>query len=96
LVQAPIQIAGRDHVPIEILREQGFSSAVIVATLADASPALFTNGSGQTSAVNQDGTLNSTDHPAAHGSWISLYGTGEGIAALPVSARIGGYAAEVL
>jgi uncharacterized protein (TIGR03437 family) len=46
--------------------------------------------------VNEDGTLNSAEHPVPRGSWISFYGTGEGIAGLPVAVRIGGYAAEVL
>jgi uncharacterized protein (TIGR03437 family) len=46
--------------------------------------------------VNEDGVLNSAEHPVSRGSWISLYGTGEGIAGLPVSVRIGGYVSEVL
>jgi uncharacterized protein (TIGR03437 family) len=40
--------------------------------------------------------LNSAEHPGSRGSWISLYGTGEGIAGLPASVLIGGYSAEVL
>jgi uncharacterized protein (TIGR03437 family) len=90
LVQAPVQIAGMSQVKIEV------ASAIIFASVADAAPALFTTGSGQAAAVNEDGALNSAEHPVSRGSWISLYGTGEGIAGLPVAARIGGYAAEVL
>jgi uncharacterized protein (TIGR03437 family) len=48
-----------------------------------ASPALFTSnqqGSGQIAVINtQDGTVNGPDHPAARGSVISLYGTGQGL-----------------
>jgi uncharacterized protein (TIGR03437 family) len=90
LVQAPAQIAGMNQVQIEVGTQRVFAS------VADAAPALFTNGAGQAAAVNEDGTLNSAQHPVSRGSWISLYGTGEGIAGLPVAVRIGGYAAEVL
>jgi uncharacterized protein (TIGR03437 family) len=44
-------------------------------------PALFTanqQGSGQAPALNQDGTVNSVGNPARKGSYVSLYGTGEG------------------
>jgi uncharacterized protein (TIGR03437 family) len=90
LVQAPAGIAGMRQVEIHV------GPSVIVATVVDAAPALFTAASGQAAAVNADGTLNSAEHPAGRGSWISLYGTGEGIGGLPVTVRIGGYAAEVL
>jgi uncharacterized protein (TIGR03437 family) len=45
------------------------------------SPGLFTvdgSGSGQLSAVNQDGSLNDSGHPAKAGTTISLFGTGQG------------------
>lgn len=50
-------------------------------------PGLFTisqSGAGQGAIVNQDGTVNSTTNPAAKGSVISLYGTGQG----PVSPAV--------
>jgi uncharacterized protein (TIGR03437 family) len=90
LVQAPAQIAGMNQVQIEVGAQR------IFASVADAAPALFTTGAGLAAAVNEDGTLNSAQHPVSRGSWISLYGTGEGIAGLPVAVRIGGYTAEVL
>jgi uncharacterized protein (TIGR03437 family) len=96
LVQAPVEIAGMSQVQIQVVFGQGISPVVISAPVADAAPALFTTGSGQSAAVNQDGTLNSAEHPVSRGSWISFYGTGEGIAALPVGVRIGGYVADVL
>jgi len=90
LVQAPLEIAGMRQVEIKA------GGSVISATVVDAAPALFTTGSGQAAAVNADGTLNCAEHPAGRGSWISFYATGEGIGGLPVTMRIGGYAAEVL
>jgi len=48
--------------------------------LVDANPALFTlnNGTGNAVVVNQDGTINSDRNPAAQGSIVVLYATGEG------------------
>lgn len=95
LVQAPAQIAALNQFQIEV-RDQGSLRATLPASAAAAAPALFTTGSGQAAAVNPDGQLNSTTHPVSRGSWISLYGTGQGVAGLAVSVRIGGYVAEVL
>ena len=95
VVQSPAQITAMDRIQIEV-RDGGILRASIPATVAASAPGLFTTSSGQAAAVNQDGVLNSTEHPVSRGSWISLYGTGEGIAGLPVAVRIGGYAAEVL
>jgi len=95
VVQAPLEIAGKGQIQIEV-RKKTEPATFLSATVADAAPALFTNGSGQAAAVNEDGFLNSAEHPVPQGGWISLYGTGEGIARLPVAVSIGGYAAEVL
>lgn len=49
-----------------------------------AAPALFTanaTGNGQVMALNQDYSVNSSANPAARGSIISLYGTGQGVVA---------------
>ena len=46
------------------------------------SPGLFTvegTGSGQLVATNQDGTINNSTHPAKAGSYVTLYGTGQGL-----------------
>lgn len=54
--------------------------AAIVA-LASVNPGLFTadgTGKGPAAAVNSDGTINSSKNPAAQGSYITLYGTGQG------------------
>ncbi len=54
--------------------------AAIVA-LATVNPGLFTSdgtGKGAAAAINSDGTVNSSKNPAAQGSYITLYGTGQG------------------
>jgi uncharacterized protein (TIGR03437 family) len=61
---------------------QGRTSAPVTMNIAPAVPGIFTangSGSGQAAAYNSDGrTLNSSATPAAQGSTIILYGTGEG------------------
>jgi uncharacterized protein (TIGR03437 family) len=57
------------------------TSAPLPGTLAPTSPGIFTadsSGSGQAAATNQDGSTNAPGNPAAVGSIISLYATGEG------------------
>jgi uncharacterized protein (TIGR03437 family) len=92
LVRVPVSVAGTVTITVT---NQGAQIAQIVANVADAAPALFSNA-GQASVLNQDGTLNSPTNPAARGSIISLFGTGEGVTGLPFSATIGGYAATIL
>jgi len=58
--------------------------SVVIATTA---PGLFTaaqNGAGQVAALNQDNSVNSSSNPAAAGSTIQLFGTGQG----PVSPAV--------
>src|SRR5690606_36216774 len=50
-------------------------------TVSPTRPGLFTfsqNGVGSAVAVNEDGTFNSPESPAARGSVVTLYGTGQG------------------
>jgi uncharacterized protein (TIGR03437 family) len=44
----------------------------------DAVPEIFQNSDGSAAAVNQDGTINSTDHPAVVGSTVTIWITGVG------------------
>jgi uncharacterized protein (TIGR03437 family) len=49
--------------------------------VAPSAPGLFSanaSGTGNGSIVNSDGTVNTSANPAARGSFVSLYGTGEG------------------
>jgi uncharacterized protein (TIGR03437 family) len=91
LVRVPVALAGVASVQISINQ-----LAPITASVAQAAPALFANPSGQAAALNEDGTLNTPANPATRGSIITLFGTGEGVAGLPFSLSIGGYAASIL
>ena len=95
LVRVPVSLAGVQSVVITI-NNLGVQLAQITANVVAAAPALFGDSSGQASVLNQDGTLNSPSNPAARGSVIALFGTGEGITGLPFSVSLGGYAATVL
>jgi uncharacterized protein (TIGR03437 family) len=57
---------------------------------------LFTDPSGYALALNEDGSRNSPENWAGRGSIIVLYGTGQGVGALPLTVEIGGAPAEVL
>jgi uncharacterized protein (TIGR03437 family) len=52
-----------------------------VLSVLEAGPGFFTatqNGTGQALALNQNGSLNGPSNPAARGSVISVFGTGQG------------------
>ena len=56
-------------------------TAAWVLPVAGSAPGVFTldaTGTGPAAVVNQDGSLNSATNPAARGSVISIYATGEG------------------
>ncbi len=70
------------------------SSSIPVVTAA---PGLFSIGTtGQAAATNQDGSLNSASNPAARGSVVSFYATGQGSGAPNVTLNIAGYNAPLL
>jgi uncharacterized protein (TIGR03437 family) len=61
-------------------QEQTLTAAAVPVTAA--APAIFTlnsTGSGQAAAINQNNTINGTATPAASGSVITFYVTGEGL-----------------
>ena len=72
---------------------QGQQSNSSVLALASSSPGVFTlssNGRGPAVALNEDGSLNSAPSPAAPGSLITFYATGEGLTNPPgVDGRLG-------
>ncbi len=75
----PYEVAG-PSATVEIERS-GTRTAVHAVPVAAASPALFTqSGSGQGAAaiLNQDNSLNTSANPAARGSIIQVFATGEG------------------
>jgi uncharacterized protein (TIGR03437 family) len=64
-----------------VAQNAGAASAPVAVVAAPTAPGVFTadgSGRGQAAAVNQDGTRNGTAAPAAAGSVLSLYATGEG------------------
>jgi uncharacterized protein (TIGR03437 family) len=76
----PYAVAGRTDVTVRVVTPAGPISAGRVPILA-ANPAFFTanaSGRGHAAALNQDGSLNSPQNPAAKGSVVVLYGTGSG------------------
>ena len=78
----PYEIAIQ-NTSIQVLHA-GRSSAATLVKVAPTSPGIFTSnasGSGPAAALNSDYTLNGSAHPAAKGSIVSLYGTGEGLIA---------------
>jgi uncharacterized protein (TIGR03437 family) len=76
----------------------GVTAVDFSATVAAAQPGIFTttSGTGQAAALNQDGTVNSSSNPAARGSVIVLYATGQGQSVSGVSLTIGGYPSGLL
>lgn len=76
----------------------GLKIADWICSVAASAPAIFTsgNGTGQAAAINQDGSLNSASNPAARGSIISLYATGQGNGSASASLTIGNYPAQLL
>ncbi len=76
----PYEIAGRQVVQVQV-EYQGVGSLSVSANVLSAAPAIFTNdssGSGQGAVLNQDYSYNSASNPAAVGSIIQVFGTGEG------------------
>jgi uncharacterized protein (TIGR03437 family) len=59
----------------------GQTSTALPLAFAKSAPGIFTvnaSGSGPAVVLNSDGTLNSSTNPAAAGSEVAIYGTGEG------------------
>jgi uncharacterized protein (TIGR03437 family) len=76
--QVPIELAGAANALVLVQRAQAVSSPTVV-TLGSARPGLFTVP--PTSAavvVNQDGSLNSGSNAASRGTFVTLFGTGQG------------------
>ncbi len=76
----PYEIAGRSSTDIQVVMA-GRSSNTVNAPVVAAAPGVFTadsSGSGPAAALNQDNSVNSPSNPAAKGSAIVVYVTGEG------------------
>ena len=56
----------------------GAATADFAATVLGAIPEIFQRGDGTAAAVNQDGSINSAEHPAPPGSIVAIWATGTG------------------
>jgi uncharacterized protein (TIGR03437 family) len=76
----PYEVAGKSSTQVQVAYQGQTSSPVTVPVVLTA-PGIFTlnySGSGAGTVLNQDGTINSPNNPAAAGSLVSIYATGEG------------------
>jgi uncharacterized protein (TIGR03437 family) len=75
----PFGVSG-DTTQVQV-QYQGQVSDPVPMSVAPATPAIFSadaSGTGQAAILNQDGSLNSADNPAAVGSAVTLWATGAG------------------
>jgi uncharacterized protein (TIGR03437 family) len=56
----------------------GVTGPSIEDLVVSTAPAMFNLGNNQAAVINQDGTVNGPNNPAARGTYISIYATGEG------------------
>ncbi len=76
----PYEIFGHQSTSVQV-EVSGVNTNPVSLQVANTNPAIFTmdgSGSGQAAIINQDGSSNSAAQPAARGSVISIFGTGEG------------------
>jgi uncharacterized protein (TIGR03437 family) len=109
----PYELAESDSTQVQVEYNGIFSIAVTVPVLRSVPGIITTNsqGTGQAVALNQDGSANSAANPAARGTIVTLYATGEGqrnppgvtgalpgandAPVLPVSLTVGGATANL-
>jgi trimeric autotransporter adhesin len=94
---APVSLATDSTVTISIVVDSAAIAGSAVPVVP-AAPGIFTSSGaiGQAAATNQDGSLNSASNPAARGSVVSLYATGQGSSQNVVTLTIAGYNAPLL
>jgi uncharacterized protein (TIGR03437 family) len=76
----PFSVAGKSASLLQIAVPGGLTYSVTLPVSA-AAPAMFTagaSGTGQGAILDSDLSVDSPDHPAARGSWISIFATGTG------------------
>ena len=79
-VQAPYDLASQSSARI-VVRYLDSASAPVTVPVAAAAPGIFTasSGRGQAALLNQDFSYNSATNPAALGSVVQIYLTGQGV-----------------
>jgi uncharacterized protein (TIGR03437 family) len=75
--QMPFEVLGRSSVFVTV-ESAGVRSRAIPVTLQPAAPGIFTFGAGRAAALNQNGSLNTTQNPVARGEVLTVYMTGQG------------------
>lgn len=77
--QVPYNVVGRGITEIEVRKGKELRAMASVQ-VGEAVPGIFTvnGGAGQVLAVNEDASFNSAANPAARGSVVTLFATGEG------------------
>jgi uncharacterized protein (TIGR03437 family) len=86
-VQAPFGLAAGSTATLQV-NASSLSSSAVALTVASSVPGLYTRtgtGSGPVTATNQDGSANSSLHPAPKGSIIVFYASGLGAVAPPLA-----------
>jgi trimeric autotransporter adhesin len=76
----PYEVAGQTSVPV-VVTNNGTTSATFTVPVTAVAPSIFSlteNGSGQGAILNSDASINGVSNPAAPGTIISIYATGEG------------------
>jgi uncharacterized protein (TIGR03437 family) len=76
----PYEVGGETSTQVQVVY-QGQNSTPLTVPVVAAAPGVYTldySGTGPGTILNQDGTVNSSSNPAAAGSLIAVYATGEG------------------
>jgi trimeric autotransporter adhesin len=76
----PYEVAGQTSVPV-VVQNNGTTSASFTVPVTAVTPDIFAlsdSGNGQGAILNSDASVNGSGNPAAPGSIISIYATGEG------------------
>jgi uncharacterized protein (TIGR03437 family) len=84
--QAPFSFTAGSTATLQV-NANGQSSSAVTLSVVSAVPGVYTNtgtGSGPVTATNQDGSANSTLHPAPKGSIIVFYASGLGAVSPPL------------
>jgi uncharacterized protein (TIGR03437 family) len=84
-VQAPFEITGRQNVQVSVHYAGGQSNLLSLIVFQEVPGIFTTNGNPYRppAILNQDGSLNTPDNPAARGSIVSIYLTGGGLTEPP-------------
>ena len=79
-VVVPFEVQGSSSVRVEV-DYKNLASIPVTIPVTPVAPGIFTanaSGTGQAAALNQDYSFNNSAHPAAPGSFVTLYVTGAG------------------